>query len=233
MIALLVPTRGRPEKFRTMVQSVCDTTTEQVVIYVLLQSAEDVKSYDVEKIVCPSNVRLDTYVVDIDPTTVHLWNKLAGIAFHDEKTKNQLFMLCADDVFFATKGWDVKLVDLYTKLNRKIHVFSLLDNRSVDGTPHPIVTREYMAAMNYFLPPIFLHWYCDTWTVEMAKFANVFTHIKHHLLIHDKIKSKDEIDETYKRLRGRGYNRRDRYVDETCQHLLEAEKHRLRDKVNL
>lgn len=239
-ISILVPTRGRPEKFRNMINSVVATTTERVTIYAFLQNDEDVKSYDIENIMClkgNEKVRLNGYQIDLDPPTVHMWNKLAGIAFHDEAVKNDIFILGADDIVFSTPGWDKALIDCYQKLEKKIHVFSLKDSRVSDSseqlsTPHPIVTREYLDAMGYFLPPVFLHWFCDTWTVDIARHSGAFTHLSGYLLTHDKIETKGQIDDTYARLRMRGYAKRDRYVNDTCQHLLEAERARFKRKLS-
>lgn len=239
MIALLVPTRGRPEKFKAMVNSVVTTTSEVVVIYAILQSEEDVKSYDIEHIMCDrgnEKVKLNTYTItDVDCPTVHLWNKLSELAHEDEHTRNQLFMLASDDIIFSTKGWDVELIKRYNALSNKIHVFSLKDSRAHDdgtslSTPHPIVTREYMEAMGYFLPPIFMHWYVDTWTVDIARHSRAFSHLSEFMCTHDKIREVAKVDETHARLRKRGWRERDRYVNNTCQHLLVAEKLRLQKR---
>lgn len=240
MIALLCPTRGRPDKFKAMVASVVATTSEIVTVYAILQSEEDIKSYDVEHIMCENGnkkVELITFTItDVDCPTVHLWNKLAELAHDDKDRKHSMFMLASDDIIFSTKGWDVELIKLYNALDNKIHVFSLQDSRIHDdgmtlSTPHPIVTREYMHAMNYFLPPLFLHWYVDTWTVSIARHNSVFTHLPDFLCTHDKIRQASNIDETHVRLRKRGWRERDRYVNNTCRHLLSSEKLRLQGKL--
>lgn len=238
MISLLVPTRGRAKKFSNMVQSVANTTSTKVTIYALLQSEDDVKDYDIKGIQIPSNANLEVkvnafHLFDIDAPTVHLWNKLAGIAFDDKDVTNNIFMLASDDVLFDTKGWDVELIKRYEALANKIHVFSLKDYREHEvneglSTPHPIVTREYMKAMGYFIPPLFLHWHVDKWTVEVARANDVFTHINNFVCVHDKVQLVEDIDETHNRLRKRGWRERDAYVDKMSQHILEAEKVRLK-----
>lgn len=239
MIALLVPTRGRPVKFKNMINSIVMTTTEPIIIYALIQCEEDVKAYDIENIQCLKGnpkVRLKGYTVNLDAPTVHMWNRLAVLAYDDLDVKNNIFMLGSDDIVFSTPGWDKALIDNYNKLEKKLHVFSLKDSRISDAsehlsTPHPIVTREYLERMGYFLPPIFLHWFCDTWTVDIARHSGAFTHLSDHLLVHDKVENENQIDDTHARLRSRGYARRDRYVNDTCQHLLEAERVRFKEKL--
>ena len=75
---------------------------------------------------------------------------------------NQLFMVAADDMIFNTVGWDKDLIQHYENLENKIHVYHLQDSRDIDGTPHPIMSREYIEATGYFVPPIFLHWEIDS-----------------------------------------------------------------------
>lgn len=156
--------------------------------------------------------------------TVQKWNYLAEQAMRDGC---DLFMLAADDMIFETDGWDKALIDHYEALENKIHVYSLRDSRDPTGTPHPIVTRKYIDAMGYFLPPIFLHWYVDTWTCAIARANGCFTHMDQFLLTHDKPSDFGQPDETHSRIRRMGWHERDKYVNDTCQHFLEFETIRL------
>src|ERR1044072_3158842 len=220
MIAILCPTRGRPEQCKRMIQSVQDTAGEW--IHVLLAT------HDPEEISLPvaaskALVSAHTYP-DMLPTAAK-WNDLAArMMFYDNC---KLFMLGSDDMIFTTPLWDKALVDHYNALENKIHVYALQDSRDENGTPHIIVTREYIEAMGYFVPPIFLHWRIDTWTVEIAKSNNCFTHLRDYMLVHDKPSDTGKGDETHSRIREWGWHARDKYVAETCQHFLEHEKWRL------
>lgn len=158
--------------------------------------------------------------------TVYMWNDLAMECFN-RNPDVKLFMLASDDIIFATPGWDKALIDHYNALENKIHVYHLQDSRDVEGTPHPIVTREYINAMGYFMPPIFMHWFVDSWTVKIAKANNRFTHLKDYSLIHDKPSDKGAADETHNRIRRMGWHQRDTEVNRTCQHILEWETRRL------
>jgi len=157
--------------------------------------------------------------------TAHKWNILADAT--SGNPENKLFMLGADDMIFETEGWDKALIDHYNNLENKIHVYALQDSRDVDGTPHIIVTREYIECMGYFVVPIFLHWKIDTWTTEIAKANGVFTHLRDYLLTHDKPSDKGQGDETFSRIRSWGWRERDQYVADKCAHFLEFEKARL------
>lgn len=224
-IALLCPTRARPEQFIRMHKSAFATSgvkqwspSEKVVIYAACDKSEwDRYAWSADE----CNI---AFMPDGMPTA-HKWNLLAEQAL--ENKNHKLFMLCADDVVFSTPCWDTALIDHYNALENKIHVYHLRDSRSEDGTPHPIVTREWIEAMGYFLPPIFTHWFVDTWTVEIAKHCGCYTHMKDYLLLHDKPSDRGQADETHSRIRQWGWNERDRWVHEHCQHFLEFEKRRL------
>ncbi len=219
-ISLLCPTRGRPEQFKRMCESVQKTSSNPVEIY-FYQSTSDNTSYD-----CPTGSSHIKKCIGPDWPTVHSWNWLA-----ENAAGNKLFMLAADDMIFSTIGWDTALLDHYNALENKIHVYALQDSRDINGTPHPIVTREYMDAMGYFMPPIFLHWFVDSWTVDIARANNCFTHLKDYELVHDKPSDKGQADETHNRIRCNGWWERDSYVNATCQHFLELEKQRLRKEI--
>lgn len=212
MIAVLCPTRSRQDQYIRMLQSIESTVSSTI------------------RIISASNDHLDGYVEQRFPQdcpTVHMWNKLAEAAHKKDSAK--LFMLGADDIIFETPGWDKAIIDHYNALENKIHVYHLQDSRDVDGTPHPIVTREYMDAMGYFVPPIFLHWFVDSWTVKIAKTNNCFTHFRDFKLIHDKPndKGREFADETHNHIRHMGWLSRDEYVNDKCQNFLKEEIRRL------
>lgn len=215
-IAILCPTRGRPQKFKRMVES-AHATAKHITIHAGF-CGNDKEVYD--SIPGVSEVIYPEYL-----PTVHKWNDLASKA----PAKTKLFMLAADDIIFETPGWDNALLEHYEKLANKVHVYAMQDSRKVDGTPHPIVTREYIDAMGYFLPPFFLHWYIDSWTVAIAKHNGCFSHLTDMKLTHDKPSDKgwDHADDTHLSIRKNGWWQRDEYVAKTCAHFLEAEKIRL------
>lgn len=216
-IALLCPTRDRPEQCLRMIKSARTTGMDEIkkTVYLAL-SLEDYDDYE--------TATSDLITSDGMPTA-HKWNLLAEQALKDPN--NKLFMLAADDVVFTTPCWDRALLDHYNALDNKIHVYALRDSRDPDGTPHPIVTREYIETMGYFLPPIFLHWFVDSWTVEIAKANNCFTHLKDYMLVHDKPSDRGEGDETHNRIRQMGWRARDGWVNDKCKGFFELEKARL------
>lgn len=213
MIAILCPTRRRPEQLKRMVDSVHRTSDAKV--YISATEGDSLSDMCAGLIVSPDGL-----------PTVHRWNELAKLAMEDED--NKLFMLGSDDTVFTTPLWDQALLDHYNALENKIHVYHLQDSRDKDGTPHPIVTREYIEAMGYFMSPIFNHWFIDSWSVAIGRAVNCFTHIRDYLLEHVKPSDIGKPDETHINIRRAGIHERDKEVNKTCQHFLETEKYRLR-----
>lgn len=211
-IALLCPTRGRPEQFKRMCESVKSTSQDINNVFIFHGSDDPNCEYSTKRF-------RENY------PTVAKWNDLASSALLNQNIK--LFMLAADDIIFETPGWDKALLDHYNNLENKIHVYALQDSRDPDGNPHPIVTREYINAMGYFLPPIFLHWFVDSWTCNIARSNSCFSFLRDYLLTHNKPSDHGQPDETHLGIRRMGWHERDTYVNATCQHFLEAEKIRL------
>lgn len=204
MIALLCPSRMRPQLCQRMVQSVYDTTKSQIRIYIGV--SEGFEAYK-EALKLPITDRVGLVLVTLaDYPTAHKWNKLCELA---TKQDDKLFMLAADDVIFETPRWDEALIKHYENLEDKKHVYHLQDSRDENGTPHPIVTREWVEKLGFFVPPIFLHWNVDSWTVGMAKDNQAFTHLKDFLLKHDKPSDTGQGDETHNRIRQMGWHERD------------------------
>lgn len=220
-IAILCPTRARPELFKRMVESAHATASDikNLRFYPALRT-EDLDAYN-PYLGCATRV----HVMPDGMPTCHKWNFMAEGA---RKEDNKLFMLAGDDMIFTTPFWDKALLDHYNALENKIHVYALRDSRDPAGTPHPIVSRQYIQAMGYFLPPIFLHWHVDTWTVEIAKANTCFTHLKDYQLVHEKPWDKGIADETHKFIHKMGWLNSDIWTNEHCRHLLETEKARLK-----
>lgn len=216
-IAILCPTYRRPKECKRMVDSTC------VDVY-LGTDAKDLFDYKGHGVEPKDYIHCHPLL-----PTVQKWNNLALEAMKNQDYK--IFMLGADDMYFSTPGWDYAIKDHYDKLENKIHVYSLRDSRDPEGTPHPLVTREWIEAMGYFMIPIFTHWFLDTWTVEIAKANGCFTHMKDFLLTHDKPSDTGAGDQTHHGIRSYGWHERDKWVAEKMAHVLELEKSRLKAKI--
>lgn len=222
-IALCCPSRQRVDLFKRMIKSALDTAhNKDNIAFYLGVSDNEWPAYEKE---VENLVKGVTCFPDGIPT-VYKWNM---IAIKQAMLHNHThYMLAADDMIFTTPHWDKAILDSY---NGGPQVCSLRDSRDEDGTPHPIVTREYIETMGYFLPPLFLHWFVDSWTVEIGKANGCFTHLKDYMLVHDKPFHRGEPDDTHMCIRRNGWLNNDQWTNEKCQHILEGEKLRLARKL--
>jgi len=217
MIALLCPSRARPDQCKMMVESVYATSSTNPKIYISTD-ARDLWSYKLSREITATDWVHSPHGM---PTS-HKWNILAQEAM--KNPENKLFMLAADDMGFVSPGWDNGLIANY---EGKPQVFAFQDTRDPLGTPHPIVTREWVELFGWFVPPIFAHWYIDSWTVEIAKSANCFTHLNQFVLEHNKPSDRGQGDETHSLIRSYGWRERDEFIATTCKDWLELQKQKL------
>jgi hypothetical protein len=221
MIALLCPSKGRATLCNRMIQSAYRTTSEKIHVYVAVTD-EEFSEY-VSEIKIPESDRFGVVMVTMpDCPTVHRWNRLAELAMMQKGA--QLFMLASDDIVFSTPCWSGALLEQY---DYEPHVYALRDSRDAHGVPHPIITREWIEKMGWAFPPIFAHWFVDSWTVEIAKANNCFTHLTDYLLEHVKPSDHGNPDSTHLDIRRRGFHDRDKFVNDHCQDVLEMYKRKL------
>lgn len=215
MIALLCPTRKRASQCKRMVDSV-NKTSDETSIYLTFDEKErgEYAGIVAHKMCLPDGM-----------PTAHKWNELAQLAMVNPS--NKLFMLAADDMIFTTPDWDKALLEHYSALGNKVHLYSFQDSRDQNGTPHPIFTREWIEFWGYMVNPIYNHWYVDTHAVTVAKSAGCFTHMRDYLLVHDKPSDRNEGDETHNKIRTMGWKQRDDFVWNNTLDYLELDKEKL------
>lgn len=223
MISILCPSRGRPELARKLYDSLKQNTSGDFeLLFYCNVDDEQVVKYSQYLPNGSSNCRI---FYGHDQPTGFSWQFLA------EKASGRILILMGDDAEFITPDWDTKLLTEYGKLPAdKIAVFSFQDGRGEVGLshPHPAVTREWMNALGYFVPPQFLHWYLDTWLVELAQSVQRFFYVKDILVRHTKPSDHGKPDETHNRIRRSNWNARDKMVYEKLKEIglmrLEASK---------
>lgn len=228
-IAILVPTMGRPVICSTMLDSIIGTANNLNSVFVLLGLTEgDECKKDYVDLVKKYKEKMQIDLFEFPDWTLPMChNVLSEIAI-----KHDLHFGVGDDQIFVTPGWDKALMDSYDALTNKIHMWSLLDNRDPKGMPAPIMSKEYIEAMGWRVPPYFMHWYCDTWSTEIAKANNILTHLTDYMLVHDKGPEKGVEDATFSRIRQRAGVDRDAWVDQKCHHFLDVEINRLKAKLH-
>lgn len=160
-LAILTPSKGRLSGFIRLEESVVNTMSGENEI-VFLIGADDNDPTDYES----TGVIVKRYS---GKSVAQIWNDLANSVEAD------YYILGADDYVFETKEWDKILV---SKIQ---HPYNLLWFN--DGIQHgnscafPIVSREWIDLMGFFVPEIFIHNYSDTFVYDVAKKAGVCVYI--------------------------------------------------------
>jgi len=107
-----------------------------------------------------------------------------------------IVQMCADDILFRTKDWDLEVCKQYPPDGVVVVSFDDLGRpRREDG--HPFIGRKFIELVGYFTYPKLQHSCVDNWVVDIAKAVKRYVYsdiIIEHL--HPKY-SKGEQDATY------------------------------------
>lgn len=191
-IALLCPTRSRPNDVLRLIRSIESTVhkfsniklylgvdSDDVTVYELNHHIQ-LKSY-VTKIVFPSNSNF--------PGLGVLWNYMASQA------SEEIFAMVGDDYIYETPGWDIKIIKqfedgpedglllvhcndgLHGPGNRYSHSNGLEPGRVL--AVNSFIHRKYYEINGYYLREEFKHQFVDTWL------DNVFHNINRKIYRHD------------------------------------------------
>jgi hypothetical protein len=185
MISLLLPTRGRPHMMRDLVAAYRNNSDNkgQNELLIYLQN-DDVKLVEYVNLFKELNLKQekDFFIADPYPTG-HMWNILA------DKAKGDLLCLMGDDVVIETPGWDTKIEEAAKKYEDNIFVITQNDgrsNRNDLGCPHPVVHKRWKEILGFFMPPMFMHRYLDTYTMRLAKELGRYIQLPDVMFAHHK-----------------------------------------------
>ena len=168
VISLLTPTRKRPDRLMKMISSAIATAKRplEIIVYV----ADDDPSYDnlfleghLHSIVAIKMIRGPRFPAG--GTFSDLWNGLIPHAAGD------IFMQCADDVFFRTQGWDDAVEKAYEACPDKL-LLVYADDLGPSGkifATLPFVSRRWVEVVGYFTGPGFAADFSDAWPQDVAE----------------------------------------------------------------
>lgn len=204
MISVCLPTRGRPERFREMYESIKATAVGKVEVIAVFDDDDETRfSYPAGPI-----------YLEVPAGTLQsgLWN----VAW--EQASGDIAHMGADDLIYRTKGWDVKVAEAFTRWREPIGMVYVNDGNPVSETPYmgqthrdaiggkypfsanPFVTREWIAASGMFTPPWYESWEADTWLYQVAQAVSRAWYVGDVLIEHmHPMAGKAEMDETYER----------------------------------
>jgi hypothetical protein len=175
MISVLVPSRGRPEAFREMFDSLMETVTYRRHVEVVAYIDDDDSEWrrypwsypfqedptEREKNAKKHRVR---YVRGPRTLLSECWNECY------RWSSGEILMHCGDDIVFRTPGWDQQVRDAFAASEDKILLVQgddLSPNREALAT-HGFVHRRWVETVGYFMPPLFSCDWNDVWLTEVA-----------------------------------------------------------------
>jgi hypothetical protein len=164
LISVLVPSRGRPEMFGRMYDSIRGTVTYPRSVEVVLWIDDD----DDSAIEYPWITDDDVLIRMIrGPRRLlsECWNECY------QQARGEILMHAGDDITFNTPGWDIRVREEFTKLPDRIGlVFGEdLSTNFPDLATHGFLHRRWVETVGYFLPPLFSSDWNDVWISEVAK----------------------------------------------------------------
>lgn len=170
VLSLLCPTRGRPERMHQMAGSALATAAD------------------------PDRVEILAYVDDVDDK-LEAYKAVAGELVREHGAQGRIKLLigpaigvpramniltqsargevicCAtDDQQYVSNNWDTRLDEETLRYPDGIYCAWFNDGWESDRwCTVPMVGRQWIETVGYFLNPVFEHYYADTWVWMMAK----------------------------------------------------------------
>jgi hypothetical protein len=142
--------------------------------------------------------------------------------------RGSIVMYCADDVIFATKGWDNIVRSKFREVSDEILLVFPPDAKYGDrAAPHGFISRRSVEVVGTFMFPGFLVWYCDTWFFDVYSTLKRIRCIPQFKLVHrhPKFFSGVPIDDSYRRSHFRRNNpaiRKDRALWKSTSKVRES-----------
>ncbi len=184
MIAILCPSRGRPERFTRMLESAVRTAKNKFEVLAYVDDDDPTRG---EYEATWANVYVGPRI-DLGPSYEVL----------RKRTTAGIVMMGADDLVFRTMHWDVLVEEAAPKDLISVVSFDDGGNTGAKEDGHPFIGRGFIDAIGGITNPDLGHCCIDNWVVEIAKNAECFKRLD--LLIehlHPKYR-KAEWDQTYK-----------------------------------
>lgn len=205
MISVCLPTRGRPERFAEMFESVKATAAGPVeVVAVLDEDDETTPCY-------PAGPRYLT--VRRGHKQSDLWN----VAW--QEASGAIAHMGADDLVYRTRGWDRSVERAFMRwypdrigmvygndLNpvSDVPFHGQRASEQVDGryvfAANPFVSRAWIQAAGFFTPPFYKSWEADTWIYQLADGISRAVYLHNVVIEHlHPMAGKAPMDATYER----------------------------------
>lgn len=161
-ISILVPTRGRPEKIKRLLESLGQHKNVEVIVGVddddmAMLTAEPWATAPFHKVITgPRHQTLGA-----------LFNTLAAEA------KGSWLMAMGDDYVMETEGWPKILLNCGKQMPHNVGVMFARDPLHPNFPTIFCIHRNTYSKVGYFAAPFFPYWFVDTWWDEIAELTGI------------------------------------------------------------
>jgi len=153
MISFMTPTRERPDGFTQFVDSIAETTTDEVEVLAGIDRDDPARDR------YPERPFVTYHEVERMPTS-HLHEYLAA------RCRGDVLVMGADDVVIRTKAWD----DILRRRIPQDHIYVAWPWDGICGMcTFPMVSRRWYEIVGYFTPIEVQHNFCDSWIGEIGR----------------------------------------------------------------
>lgn len=238
IIAVLIPTRGRPQQLRRLLDSL-KATSRKNVIAAFYADSDDEYLPEYKAI----NQEYAVPILTGPPVDFGLKLQLLvrGVV-HGPLYKGKVgaLMMCGDDAVFATPDWDEHTREAMGKFPDGIYAIShngglmKIEPKPKICHPHPLVGIEWYNALGYISPPWLRHFCVDRYVQDIARTLNRFVFMPKTIVEHRRAGHWPgcEKDATYERIRRNDVlNVSDRLSYKHMQRAIAADVALLRSKM--
>lgn len=197
--SILTPSRNRPARLKTFVQSVYSLCAYphnvEILVYV---DTDDPAISQYKQFEWDTEIPHNVQFVYGEPVSISKsWNTLA------EQSCGDVLVMGNDDLEYRTQDWDILLQTELEKYPDQIYCAWMQD--CINGEKHcafPIISRKWYDTVGYFAPGVFNFGYNDTWVFDIAKRVDRCHYIPHITAEHCHFSAnKSAFDDTYARNR--------------------------------
>jgi hypothetical protein len=211
-LAILTPSRSRPHGLYKFFDSINETISGKHCIDLIIRIDKDdpmFNEYYEMFLRMRGEARPGLSVIFMYKERERLaviWNSMIPL------TDADWFVCGNDDEIYLTPEWDVIFFNKVSQYTHPYHMFWFDDGlQHGNHAAFPIVSKEWIAALGYYFPEIFIHNYVDNWVLDIAYRLGTAVYVPEvkHQHLHYSL-NLTEFDKTYADGQANDSNGRDR-----------------------
>jgi len=163
-IAVVLPTRNRPERLEKFISSAFEKCNdiENIRFYLYIDLDDEITVPKVQELNERYGKRIGFIV---GPRTMMSQTANALLPYIQ---KEEIFYLGADDLIIRTPDWDKLIIEFFDQHHDKIVLGYGHDGLQPELATHPILHRRWVECVGYLTPPYFESDFADTWINHLA-----------------------------------------------------------------